>query len=50
MDDSERLGQEWVAKGARLAEATFVYHPEELYGLTVALQSEVQGWLDENSP
>ena len=39
------LGQDWLAKGAPLSEATFTYWPKELYGLTNALQSEVQSWL-----
>lgn len=39
-------GKAWAAKDGPLSEATFVYHPEELYGLTFALQREVQDWLD----
>lgn len=39
-------GQAWAARGGPLSDATFVYHPEELYGLTFALQQEVQEWLD----
>lgn len=42
----EAAGKAWAAKGGPLSEATFVYHPEELYGLTFALQREVQDWLD----
>lgn len=33
-----RIGSEWLAKGAPLAEATFRYHPEELVGILAALQ------------
>ncbi|SRR6266487_372599 len=38
-------GKGWVARGAQDAEATFVYHPEELFGLTFALTGEVRDWL-----
>jgi len=38
-------GKGWVARGAQDAEATFVYHPEELFGLTFALTAEVGDWL-----
>ena len=33
-----QIGDSWAAAGARTAEADFRYHPEELLGLTFALQ------------
>lgn len=39
-------GTEWIANGARVECADFVYHPEELYGLVFALQTHVRSWLD----
>src|SRR2546425_5592639 len=39
-------GRGWVARGAPDSEAVFVYHPEELFGLTFALTTEVQDWLN----
>jgi hypothetical protein len=38
-------GKGWVERGAQESEATFVYYPEELFGLTFALEGEVQDWL-----
>jgi len=32
------LGEEWVAKGGPIDEATFRYHPEELFGMLHALR------------
>jgi HEPN domain-containing protein len=34
-----RVGASWIANGANTFEAHFRYHPEELFGLTVALQT-----------
>lgn len=31
------LGEQWIAKGSRIEEATFRYHPEELRGMLHAL-------------
>jgi HEPN domain-containing protein len=44
-DGYRAAGESWVAKGAPLSEAVFVYYPEELLGLTLAVQAEVQHWL-----
>jgi hypothetical protein len=46
LEDSGDLGRQWLAKGAPDAEATFMYHPEELHGLIFALQAEVNRWLE----
>lgn len=35
----EKVGAEWLANGANDADAHFRYYPEELLGLTVALQT-----------
>ncbi|QCW24442.1 hypothetical protein FE772_00905 [Lysobacter enzymogenes] len=35
------VGANWIASGARTAEADYRYHPEELLGLTSALQQIV---------
>jgi hypothetical protein len=37
----QRLGEDWVARGAANAEADFRYHPEELRALTLALRQLV---------
>lgn len=37
----EKVGADWVANGAAVADAKFRYHPEELLGLTTALQTLV---------
>mgnify|MGYP002780817075 CR=1 FL=1 len=34
----ERIGQDWIEAGAGNAGAEYRYHPEELFGLIVALQ------------
>ncbi|KXS33129.1 MAG: hypothetical protein AWT59_0686 [Candidatus Gallionella acididurans] len=36
--DYEKVGAKWIASGANTADADFRYHPEELFGLTFALQ------------
>ena len=33
-----KVGPEWITNGAKIADADFRYHPEELFGLTTALQ------------
>ncbi len=33
-----RVGSAWIAAGAKLADADYRYHPEELFGLTFALR------------
>lgn len=38
----ESVGAEWMANGAKEAEADFRYYPEELLGLTTALQTLVR--------
>ncbi|UYB52744.1 hypothetical protein OCJ37_01895 [Xanthomonas sp. AM6] len=38
----QRVGEDWIARGASNAEADFRYHPEELRALTLALR-EVAG-------
>ncbi len=38
-----RVGADWVAAGARLEDADYRYHPEELFGLTYALRQVVNG-------
>jgi hypothetical protein len=43
-------GRGWLAKGGPEAEATFVYHPEELYGLTHGLTGELRTWLAAHRP
>ena len=45
-EEYRELGEEWVARRAPEAEATFTYHPEELHGLIHALDEEVSRWLD----
>jgi hypothetical protein len=37
-EEYSRVGGEWAAKGAELEDATFRYHPEELFGFLAALQ------------
>ncbi|WP_429200070.1 hypothetical protein [Luteibacter sp. W1I16] len=37
----ERLGTAWVESGAEVASADYRYHPEELFGLTFALQQHL---------
>lgn len=37
--------ESWIAGGAQADEADFTYHPNELYGLTYALEQEVEHWL-----
>ncbi len=44
-DEYARLGAEWLARGAQEAEARFVYHPEELYGLSFAIEQRISKWL-----
>jgi hypothetical protein len=39
------LGQSWVDRGAREDEATFIYHPQELYGLNYALIQHLEAFL-----
>jgi len=48
-DEYVEFGESWVARGACEEDATFVYHPEELFGLTHALERHLQAWL-ESSP
>ena len=43
MERYSRVGAAWIAKGAPLDEATFRYHPKELFGILHALQA----FLDE---
>jgi HEPN domain len=43
-------GLGWIAKGGPDSEATFLYHPEELYGLTHSLTGELKGWLSSTAP
>lgn len=42
-------GREWLARGAPEEDADFVYYPEELFGLTYALDRHLQAWLGSNS-
>ena len=35
----QRLGEEWVARDGPLEDATFRYHPEELFGMLHALRT-----------
>jgi hypothetical protein len=44
-EEYRALGENWIAKGAPLTSATFVYHSEALYGLTVAFTGEIDDWL-----
>ena len=37
-EDYKKLGTEWASRGGQLSEATFRYHPEELFGIVHALQ------------
>jgi hypothetical protein len=39
-------GADWLATGAPLSDADFVYYQEELYGLIFALMSELVSWLN----
>ena len=39
------LGDQWVAKGAPLEEATFRYHQRELRGFIEALRLVAEEWL-----
>lgn len=45
-EEYAKLGESWVARGAPDEEATFVYHPEELFGLAHALDQHLQAWLN----
>lgn len=47
-DGRVAAGQGWIAKGRPELEATFVYHPEELYGLIHSLSTELQTWLSSD--
>jgi hypothetical protein len=38
----KQLGRDWVAKGMPLSEATFRYHPEELFGLVHGIEQEIE--------
>lgn len=38
-DQYATLGEKWIAEGASLEQATFRYHPEELFGMLYALQT-----------
>ena len=46
----EKVGADWVANGAALADAEFRYYPEELLGLTTALQILVRAPVMPDSP
>ena len=48
-DEYRARGEAWLAKGANEGDADFVYRPEELYGLTHALQTDVETWLRNRS-
>jgi hypothetical protein len=44
-DEYAARGESWIAGGAQAEKADFIYHPNELYGLTYALEQEVEHWL-----
>jgi hypothetical protein len=41
--DYEKVGAKWIASGANTADADYRYHPNELFGLTFALQQVANG-------
>lgn len=43
-------GHAWAAKEAPNSEAVFVYCPEELFGLTEALEAEAAAWVAAAAP
>ncbi len=49
-EEYAELGEAWIARGAPECEATFVYHPEGLYGLTHALEQHLTEWLTPMAP
>lgn len=40
-EEVRALGEAWLARGAKIEEATFRYHPEELTGVLFALKAEL---------
>lgn len=49
-EEYRKLIESWVERGAREKDATFVYHPEELFGLMHAFKQHLQDWLNSTSP
>jgi hypothetical protein len=45
-DAFKGAGRGWATKGAPETDAIFVYHPEEIVGLTFALTTDIQEWLN----
>lgn len=47
-EEYRRLGEAWAKRKAPEEEATFVYRPEELFGLAHALDQHLESWLNSH--